>query len=157
MELSKNVRVLVAFLVITASTLVGIAVNEGYSSSAIIPVKGDKPTVGFGETSGVTMASTTTPPKALVQLLSSVNSHADGIRECIHVPISQNEFDAYVSFAYNVGTSAFCHSTLNKKLNAGDYEGACKELLKWDYSGGVQYAGLTKRRQQEYATCKGIP
>jgi lysozyme len=51
--------------------------------------------------------------------------------------------------------SAFCHSTLNKKLNSGDYDGACKELLKWDKAGGKVLPGLVKRRQEEYAQCSG--
>jgi lysozyme len=69
------------------------------------------------------------------------------------VPISQNEYDAYLDFTYNVGIGNFCHSTLNKKLNAGDYIGACKELLKWDKVNGKALPGLTKRRQEEYEKC----
>lgn len=72
---------------------------------------------------------------------------------CIKVPVSQNEYDAYLDFTYNVGVGAFCKSTLNKKLNAGDYEGACKELLKWDKADGVVQPGLTKRRKEEYEKC----
>jgi lysozyme len=65
------------------------------------------------------------------------------------------EFQAYVSFTYNVGETAFCKSTLTKKLNALDYAGACKELLKWDKVKGVTVKGLTSRRQDEYRTCIG--
>ena len=73
--------------------------------------------------------------------------------KCIHVPVTQGEYDAYLDFTYNVGTFAFCTSTLNKKLNAMDYEGACKELLNWTKAGGKVLPGLVKRRQDEYKQC----
>lgn len=142
-------------LAVSASILVAIALSEGYRGEAYIPVPGDVPTIGFGETSGVKMGQTTTPTRALVQLLQSADRHAKGMVECIKVPISQNEFDAYLSFTYNVGVRAFCTSTLIKKLNAQDYEGACNELLRWDKQGGVVLPGLTKRRKEEHALCLG--
>ena len=101
------------------------------------------------------MKSRTTPDRALVQLLSSANSHADDIRQCIKVPLYQHEFDAYVSLAYNIGAKNFCGSTLVKKLNAGDYTGACEQIRRWDRAGGKVLAGLTKRREKEYRMCMG--
>jgi lysozyme len=65
------------------------------------------------------------------------------------------EFDAYVSLTYNIGEGAFCRSTLAKKLNSGDYQGACAEILKWNKFNGKPLNGLTKRRQQEYEKCLG--
>ena len=67
----------------------------------------------------------------------------------------QHEFDAYVSLTYNIGASAFCSSTLTKQLNAGDYAGACREILRWDKFKGQPLPGLTKRRQSEYQQCIG--
>lgn len=148
----SNGRVAVVSLVITAATLVGIATHEGYVGTAYRDAVGI-PTIGFGETKGVRMGQSTTPERALVQLLASADEHAKGMARCISVPLKQSEYDAYLSFTYNVGVGAFCKSTLNKKLNAGDYDGACKELLKWDKAGGRVLAGLTKRRQQEYKQC----
>ena len=101
------------------------------------------------------MKSKTTPDRALVQLLSSANRHADDIRQCIKVPLYQHEFDAYVSLAYNIGAKNFCGSTLIRKLNAGDYAGACSEIKRWDKAGGKTLPGLTKRRHQEYQMCMG--
>ena len=62
---------------------------------------------------------------------------------------SQNEFDALVDFAFNCGCGNLNNSTLLKKLNAGDYEGAAQEFLKWDMAAGHHMAGLLRRRQAE--------
>lgn len=154
MSQSKKNRVAIASLVISASTIVGIAVHEGYVGQTYSDAVGI-PTIGFGETKGVKKGQKTTPERALVQLLSSADEHAKGMAKCINVPISQNEYDAYLSFTYNVGVGAFCNSTLNRKLNAGEYDAACAELLKWDKAGGKALPGLTKRRQEEYKQCLG--
>lgn len=69
------------------------------------------------------------------------------------VPLTQGEFDAYVSLTYNIGAGAFCKSTLVKRLNAGDYAGACAEIKRWDKMGGKVLRGLTARREREYQMC----
>lgn len=148
-------RTKIGALVLSASALVGIAVNEGYSDEAIIPIKGDHPTIGFGETSGVKMGQKTTPERALVQLLASAEKHAQGVKSCVTAPLYQYEYSAYVSLAYNVGVANFCGSTLVRKLNALDYSGACREILRWDRAQGRQVRGLTIRRQDEYKECIG--
>jgi len=147
-------RAAVASMIVSASLLLGIAVHEGYVGQTYLDAVGI-PTIGFGETKGVKPGQKTDPVRALIQLDNSINVHAKGMSDCITVPISQQEFDAYLSFTYNVGVRAFCTSTLNKNLNAMDYAGACKELLKWDKAGGKVLSGLTKRRQEEYKTCIG--
>lgn len=153
-------RVAVGSLVLAASTLVGLALHEGYTDRAIIPVPGDVPTKGFGTTRNpdgtpVKMGDTTTPVRALVDLMRDASKFEQAVKRCAPVPMHPYEFQAYVSFTYNVGESAFCNSTLVRKLKAGDYEGACKELLRWDKVKGVTIAGLTKRRQDEYKMCIG--
>ena len=75
------------------------------------------------------------------------------IHKCVHVPLSDGENSAFVSLAYNIGTSAFCSSTLVKKLNARDYEGACAEIKRWVYVNGKKSQGLINRRAKEYQTC----
>ena len=149
----KN-RTSIAALVISASALVGIAVNEGYVGQTYKDVVG-VPTIGFGETQGVKPGQTTTPSQALRKLLESANKSAAGIKQCITVPISQGEYDAYLSLSYNIGVGAFCGSSLVKKLNAQDYTGACQEILKWNRAGGLVQPGLTKRRYEEFNTCMG--
>jgi len=157
---TQRTRVAAASLVLAASTLVGIALHEGYTDDAIIPVPGDVPTYGYGTTrksdgSSVKMGEKTTPTRALVDLLRDASKFEQAVKRCAPVPMHPWEFQAYVSFTYNVGESAFCNSTLVKKLKAFDYEAACKELLKWDKVKGVQVRGLTNRRQAEYKTCMG--
>ena len=150
----NKIRIGIGAIVLSAASLVTIAGYEGYSSVAYRDSVG-VPTVGYGETKNVTMKSKTTPDRALVQLLSSANQHANEIRQCIKVPLYQHEFDAYVSLAYNIGAKNFCGSTLVKRLNAGDYSGACQEIKRWNKAGGKVLAGLTKRREQEYRMCIG--
>jgi lysozyme len=148
-------RLPVAALVLSGSVLVGLAVYEDYRGEAYIPVPGDVPTIGFGETSGVKMGDKTTPVRALIRLQESAEAHAQGVRRCAPIPMLQREFDAFVSLAYNIGVKAFCDSTLVRMLKAGDYAGACKQILRWDKFKGRALAGLTKRRQAEYRTCIG--
>lgn len=153
--MSPTTRRAVASLVLSAAGLVGITQWEGYTSQAVIPVPGDVPTIGFGTTAGVKMGDTITPPKALARALTDVETFEGALRDCVTVPLYQHEYDALVSFAYNVGPSAFCGSTLVKKLNAGDYAGACDELPRWVYVGGRKVAGLVNRREAERALCRG--
>lgn len=150
----NKTRITVAALAVSAAALVGIATHEGYRGEAYKDAVGVT-TLGFGETAGVKMGDKTTPERALVQLLESTEKHADAIRQCIHVPLYQHEFDAYISLAYNIGTGAFCRSTLVKKLNAKDYAGACEEIRRWNKAGGKVLPGLVKRREAEYKMCKG--
>lgn len=74
---------------------------------------------------------------------------SNAIADYVTVPLTANQKDALTSFAYNVGVNAFAGSTLLKKLNAGDYQGAANEFLKWNHDNGVVVAGLTARREAE--------
>ena len=150
-------RSAIAGIVLSASSLVGIALHEGYSDKAYIPVPGDVPTVGFGTTGGVKPGDTITPPKALVRALNDIQKFEGAVKKCVTVPLHQYEYDAYISLSYNIGSGAFCGSTLVKRLNAGDYEGACKAILMWDRFKGKPLRGLTIRRQEEYKLCMGEP
>ena len=148
-------RRLIATISLSAAALVGIVVSEGYTDRAVIPVPGDVPTIGFGTTEGVKMGETTTPPKALARALQDVGRYEGAVRQCVKVPLHQHEYDAYVSLAYNIGSRAFCSSTLARKLNEGDYPGACREILRWDRFKGQPLRGLTIRREREYRQCIG--
>lgn len=150
-----NSRLQISAIALSASALVGIAAHEGYSPVAYEPVKGDVPTIGFGTTDNVKPGDKTTPERALMQLLKDANKFEKAVKRCAPVPMYQYEFDAYVSLTYNIGEANFCGSTLAKKLKAQDYEGACKEILRWDRFKGKPLAGLTKRRMQEYQQCLG--
>lgn len=145
-----------AIVLVASALVVGtIAGYEGYSATAYDDGVGVQ-TIGFGATEGVRAGQRTDPVRAVQRLSMDVSSHARRVSACIgEVPLHQAEFDAYVSLAYNIGTSAFCGSTLIKKLRATppDYPGACAEILRWDYAGGQRLAGLTRRRQAEHRQC----
>lgn len=145
----------VTALSLSAAGLVGIVLHEGYTDTAVIPIPGDVPTIGFGTTEGVRMGDRTTPPEALQRALRDVAKFEGAIKQCVTVPLHQHEYDAFSSLAYNIGARAFCGSALVRRLNAGDYEGACAEILRWDRAGGRQVRGLTLRRQRENALCLG--
>lgn len=104
-------RIGIAGLALSASALVGIVLSEGYSDHAIIPVPGDVPTIGFGTTQGVKIGDKITPPKALARALKDVETYEGAIKQCVKVPLTQSEYDAYVDLAYNIGPGAFCKST----------------------------------------------
>jgi lysozyme len=104
------------------------------------------------------MGQRTTPDRALVRLLADAQQHERELRACIgDVALHQHEWDAYVSWVFNVGTGAACSSTLVRKLRADppDYAGACRELLRWNRQAGRVLPGLTKRRQAEFEQCTG--
>lgn len=157
-------RAAIAGLALSAAALVGIVSQEDYTDRAVVPVKGDVWTIGFGTTGGVKMGDTITPPKALARALTDVQKFEGAIKACVKVPLHQYEYDAYTSLTYNIGQTAFCKSTLVNKLNAGDYSGACNEIMRWTYYKGKNCAapenarlcgGLAKRREAEYRQCIG--
>ncbi|WP_304622737.1 MULTISPECIES: lysozyme [unclassified Pantoea] len=71
----------------------------------------------------------------------------------IKVPLNEYQRAALYSFTYNVGTGSFSKSTLLKKLNKGDQAGACEELRRWVYAGGMKFRGLMNRRDMERSMC----
>lgn len=148
-------RTQLASLTLSAAALVGIALHEGYSDKAYTPVPGDVSTIGFGTTQGVKPGDSITPPKALQRALQDVQQFEGAIKRCVTAPLHQHEYDAYISLSYNIGQAAFCGSTLVRKLNAQDYAGACKEILRWDRFKGQPLTGLTNRRQAEFQQCAG--
>lgn len=71
------------------------------------------------------------------------------VNSSVKVPLNQNQFDALVSLAYNIGSSAFKSSTLVKKLDSGDYQGAADQFNVWINAGGKRMQGLVNRRDKE--------
>lgn len=71
------------------------------------------------------------------------------VNSSVKVPLNQNQFDALVSLAYNIGSNAFKSSTLVKKLNTGDYQGAADQFNVWVNAGGKRMQGLANRRDKE--------
>lgn len=155
-------RIAIAVLGVSASALVGIAVQEDYRGEAYIPVKGDVPTLGFGETKGVKPGDKTDPVRALVRLQASADQYAAAVKRCAPVPMHQHEFDAATSLTYNIGEGAYCRSSMAAKFRAGDYAGACAEIKRWTFFNGRDCKvranrcyGLVTRRESEYNRCMG--
>ena len=147
-------RIQVAALSLSATALVGLAVHEGYREEAYQDIVGVW-TIGFGTTKGVQPGQKLDPVKALQRALTDSQKFEGALKECVHVPLHQHEYDAFISLAYNIGAGAFCRSTLVRKLNAGDYEGACAEILRWNKAGGKVVRGLVVRREAEHKKCLG--
>ena len=127
---------------------------EGFSSTAYLCVA-KIPTIGYGNTfytdgTKVKLGDQISRTDALKLLEVIANrDFADKIFPSIKVKVTQNQFDAMVSLAYNIGTGSFLKSTLLKKVNAGDFTGAGDEFLRWNKAGGKEVLGLTRRRQRE--------
>ena len=152
---SPRPRIILAALTLSAAGLVGLVGYEGYTSTAVIPIPGDVPTIGFGTTEGVHLGDHTTPPVALARALRDVNKYEGAIKQCIRVPLHQYEYDAATQLAYNIGATAFCNSTVAKRFNARDYAGACAAFSMWNKAAGRVVAGLVNRRAAERALCEG--
>lgn len=107
-------------------------------------------TIGYGHTGADVREGLTIPLSEAERLLTRDLRVAEGhVNDVVKVKLTQNQFDALVSFVYNVGGGAFRSSTLLKLLNAGDYEGAANQLLRWNKDNGKVVKGLTNRRHEE--------
>ena len=114
-------------------------------------------TIGYGQTGRyygkrVRRGMTTTKAEAHAWLRDhSIKTYEDAVTQAVKVPLNQNQFDALVSFAYNVGVGALKQSTALRKLNAGDYAGAADALTMWTKCRRKVLAGLVRRRKEERA------
>ena len=135
-------RVVVSVLALSATGLIGIVSQEGFTPTAVIPTKGDVPTVGFGSTvhqSGtpVRLGDKLTP----VQALQTVQAHLQRIEPQFKaslpgVEMTQASYDAWVDFVYQFGIENWKKSSMRRKLLAGDERAACDALLLYKYAGG---------------------
>lgn len=119
-------------------------------------------TIGFGSTryqGGAPVASS--DPAITVDQANDIltdtlaGEYEWAVKRYVTVPLTQNQFDALVDFAYNAGAQNLRTSTLLRKLNAGDYNGAANEFGKWIYGGGKPLPGLAKRRAKEASLFRG--
>lgn len=111
-------------------------------------------TIGFGTIkypSGnrVKKGDTCTLEQAKEYMRHDLMEFEHTVNSSVKVPLNQNQFDALVSLAYNIGSSAFKSSTLVKKLNTGDYQGAADQFNVWVNAGGKRMQGLVNRRDRE--------
>lgn len=107
-------------------------------------------TIGYGSTgSHVKPGMVITIEQAEELLKQDMSRFEKGVNDLVKVPLTQNQFDALVSFSFNLGLGNLKSSTLLRKLNASDYSGAASEFLRWNRAGGKVLNGLTRRRQAE--------
>lgn len=94
--------------------------------------------------------------EAIQLLKEDVREAERAVNRLVDVPISQNEFDALVSFTFNLGQGNLRSSTLLKKLNENDKEEAGNQFLRWNRAGGKVLAGLVRRREAERDMFLGV-
>jgi|TARA_R110002050_G_scaffold124796_1_gene244127 lysozyme len=106
-------------------------------------------TIGYGHTKGVLDGDVITETQAHEMLVEELIEYENYINNAVTVSLNQNQFDAMVSWVYNLGSGNLNSSTLLKVLNSGDYAGVPEQIMRWNKAGGKVLAGLTKRRQAE--------
>ena len=107
------------------------------------------PTIGYGHTKTAEMGTTITEKEAERLLRADLSVFEKGVGRSVTPELNQHQFDALVSFAFNVGLGNFNKSTLLKKVNSWDIHGASREFPKWKYASGRILNGLVKRRRAE--------
>lgn len=145
-----------AAAILTATALF-VAPWEGERTEAYLDRIASPPvwTVCFGETRGVQPGDRYTPEQCRSMLEASLAEYRREIVRCIPALAEQPQGVqiALTSWTYNVGAGAACSSTLARRANAGDWRGACDQLLRWNRAGGQVVRGLTNRRQAEHRLC----
>ena len=130
----------------------GLALTEGFEScrlTAYQDVKGVW-TIGYGHTGPEVVAGLVwTQDQADTALVCDTQHAVNTVNRLVTAPMTQGVFDSLVDFVFNVGSGNFAGSTLLKLLNSGDTESAAQQFERWDYAGGVQIAGLLRRREAE--------
>ncbi len=110
-------------------------------------------TNGIGHTAGVKPQTHISEQQAAVNLVEDVMRVEKGIARCMSVAMPQPVYDAVVSFAFNVGVTAACKSTLAFFINKGEWRKACEQLPRWVFVNGERVTGLERRRANELAYC----
>lgn len=175
------VRILVTALAVSLAGFMAIVAEESYTSTAIIPVKGDPPTIGFGSTvyedgKAVKMGDKIEPVRALHVAAAHIGKDEKAFRASVPgVKLTQGEYDLYLDFAYQYGIGNWRTSTMRRKLQEtvtakpadlpGLYRASCDALLMWRKSGGYDCStmvngqrnrvcwGVWERQQKRHAKC----
>ncbi|TCK70087.1 lysozyme [Lonepinella koalarum] len=141
----------------------GINALKGYEALRTKAYLDDagKWTIGYGHTGKVgnipvRQGMEITEQQAEELFKSRLPEFENAVRNNVNVPLSQNQYDALVSLAYNIGPTAFSNSTLVKKLNAGDMDGAAEQFMAWRKVGDKDNQGLINRRNREREMFLGV-
>jgi lysozyme len=137
----RRPRIAIAALSLSAAGFVGLVAHEGFTDRAIVPVPGDRPTVGFGSTfrddgSPVQMGDTITAPKAVQRSFEHIAKDESRLKQCVTAPLAQHEYDLLVDHAYQYGAQATCNSSVVRLVNQGKYAEACQAYARWKFVAG---------------------
>lgn len=168
-------RIPAKFLAMSATALISLVGYEYYTAEAVIPVKGDRPTIGFGSTfkedgTPVTMTDKIDPVRAIrlagIHISREENICRNSIKD---VPLSQGEYDLYCGdWLYQYGTGEWIRSDMRKELLAGRYVAACRALLQYRFVGKYDCStmvdgkrntrcwGVWTRQKERHAKCMAL-
>lgn len=130
-----------------------VSAFEGVKTKAYLDSVGIA-TICYGHTSTVRMGQTKTIEECDKLLKEDMRIAADDVNRLVKVVLPVERRAALISFVFNIGGEKFAGSTVLKKLNNGDANGACAELSRWVYAGGVKLDGLVSRRAVERSVCE---
>lgn len=127
---------------------------EGLSTSAYRDVVGI-PTICFGETKNVRMGDVKTIAECKAMFGGRLVEFEGHMRACLRAPdqIPDKPYVVFLSLSYNIGSAAFCKSSVAKLINQGAVRAACERLVVFDWAGGRRVPGLTRRRAEERQLC----
>lgn len=137
---------------VLAAAVTLVATWEGRSLVAYMDPVGI-PTICEGYTHGVQLDDVATPEQCDELTRQEVAKALNVVDNSVPERLPDGMRVAFSSFIYNVGPGAYQRSTLLKKLRAGNYLGACNELIRWAYAGGRKLRGLERRREAERQIC----
>jgi lysozyme len=162
-------RIKVAGLSLSAVAFITLIVSEGFSPTATVPVKGDRPTVGFGSTyhqdgSAVKMGETISPVKGLQTAQAHISKDEVRFRQSLlSAELTQAEYDLYIDWVYQYGIGRWLASPMRQRLIDGEYRQACDALLLPQYrtvagydcstAGNKRCYGVWVRAQSRHRRC----
>jgi len=173
-EVSIRKRVLVAALSVSAAGFTAWQAHEGFTSTAVIPTKGDVPTIGHGSTRyedgrPVRMGDTITRQRAAELARNLMRQDERQFQASLpDVKLSQVEYDVYLDFVGQYGMGNWRGSSMRRELLAGDYANACRALLKYRYAAGYDCSqlvngqpnkrcwGVWSRQVDRFNKCMGV-
>lgn len=153
-------RIAASALVLSFAAAIGIINAEGFTDTATIPTKNDRPTIGYGSTfwedgRPVKMGEKITPTRALVVMQAHINKEEALFRKSIAtVPVQPIEYDIYMDWTYQYGNGAWYDSSMRANLLTGNYVAACSSMLKYKYSGGYDCSTLINGKPND--RCWGV-
>lgn len=153
-------RTIAAGLVLSAAGFIAIVSREGYTETAVIPTRNDRPTVGFGSTfhadgTPVRLGDRTTPARALHTAQAHIAGEEKRFRASLPgVSLTQGEYDLYLDFTYQYGTANWQGSSMRRQLLVGNYRAACDALLQWKRAGGYDCSTLVNGQPNK--VCWGV-